>query len=241
VKRRLLNLRRADHRGFTMIELIVALAMVAIIAASLSSVLWTAYHATRNTEADVAPSVQASIALDYISQDLKNAIQPNITITTGTALAGDFEGTQASAGNGQEGDDIVLYSTADSAQHIDANGEIKRIEYTIVQPTGSSDYVLVRRVTRNLLADVQPAPDEEIICRGVKSFTLQYYDGSNWNPTWDSTQEDNTIPAAVQLTLELQETPVNGKPISVRYTRIIYLSASTASLDPQVNSGVSGL
>jgi hypothetical protein len=96
-------------------------------------------------------------------------------------------------------------------------------------------------VIRNLLAQVQPAPDEEIVCRGVASLTLQYYDGSTWNPTWDSTQEDNTIPAAVQVALELKETQPNGKTDTVKYTRIVYLSASSASTDPQVNSGVTGL
>ena len=83
-----------------MIELIVALGMVAIIAASLSSTLWTSYHATQQTRAALVPSNQASIAMDIISQDLQNAVQPNTNTAITTALAGDFEGTQAQASNG---------------------------------------------------------------------------------------------------------------------------------------------
>ena len=223
-----------------MIEMLVALAMVAIIAASLSSTLWTVYHTTHQAEAAVNPTDQASIALDYIADDLQNAyISPAAMISAGNGLAPNFEATQAQSGRG-EADDVQFYGTAESAQHVAANGDVKFFEYTVVQPTGSQDYVLVRRVTRNLLPpSVQPEPDEEIICRGVVSFTLQYFDGSNWNPTWDSTAENNELPAAVQVVLELQEPLTGGKTQTVRYTRNIPLTASMAALDPSVNSGTS--
>jgi type II secretory pathway component PulJ len=239
------NLGSNRAAGFTLLELVVALAMVTMIVATLASCLWTAYHAATRTEAAIVPSRQAAIALQYISDDLQNTLQqsPAQAVAAQTAgatvLTGNFEGTQSQDSRGHEADDVLFYSTAESAQHVDANGEIKQVEITVEQPSNSSDFVLVRRVTRNLLADVQPAPDEEIICRGVSSFTLQYFDGSNWDPTWDSTQEDNTVPAAVQVTLELEEPQANGKMQTVKYERIISLPSSTAALDPTVNSGVS--
>ena len=234
------NIRPGLPRGFTMIELLVALAMVAIVAASLTSALWSAYHETRQAQAVVAPSDQVSIALEYICDDVQNAyITPNIA-TAAAPLATDFEGTQAQDTRGHEADDLQFYSTAESPQHVDANGEVKHIEYTVEQPVGGNDYVLVRRVIRNLLPpSVQPAPDEEIICRGVNSFTIQYYDGSNWNSTWDSTAENNELPAAVQVILELQETSPAGKVEMVKYTRNILPTESMATLDPQVNTGTS--
>jgi type II secretion system protein J len=223
-----------------MIEMVLALAIVAIIATSLSSVLWQVYHTTRQATAAVNPSSQASIALDYIAGDLANAIQPNTTNTSGTALAGDFEGTQATDAAGQEGDDLQFFGTAESPQHAIANGEIKHFEYTVVQPTGNTDCVLVRRVIRNLLPpSMVPAPDEEVICRGVQSFTVQYFDGSNWNTTWDSTAEDNTIPAAVQIVLQLKVTDAQGKSQIIKCMRNIPLTTSTAALDSNVNSGTS--
>lgn len=222
-------------RGFTLIELVVALAMVAIIAGSLATSLWTAYHATQRTEAAVTPSRQASIMMDYLSTDLQNALQPG---TAATTLIGNFAGTQAQDDRGHEADDVIFFATAESPQHVDANGEIKQIELTVEHLAGSNDYALVRRVTRNLLAQIQAAPDEEIICRNVSSFTLQYFDGSNWDTTWDSTQEDKTIPAAVQVKVELQSpTAANNTP-PVTYERIIPLSCSTAYFDSAVNTGV---
>jgi prepilin-type N-terminal cleavage/methylation domain-containing protein len=221
--------------GFTLIELVVALAIVAIIAASLADSLWTAYHATQRTDAAIAPSRQASIVMDFISSDLQNALQTGSSATT---LIGNFEGTQAQDDRGHEADDVIFFSTAESAQHVDANGEIKQIEITVEHLAGTNDYALVRRVTRNLLAQVQPAPDEEIICRGVESFTLEYFDGSNWNTTWDSTQEDKTSPAAVQVKVQLSDPTADSKSPPINYERIIPLLCSTAAIDPSVNTGV---
>ncbi len=228
------NFPSARVGGFTLIELVIALAMVTIIAASLADSLWTAYHATQRTEAAVAPSRQASIAMDYLSGDFQNALQTGSAATT---LIGNFEGTQAQDDRGHEADDVIFFSTAESPQHVYANGEVKQVEFTVEHLAGSNDYALVRRVTRNLLAEVQPAPDEEIICRNVSSFTLEYFDGSNWNATWDSTQEDKTIPAAVQVKVEFDDRSAPGKP-PISYQRIVPLSCSTAALDPTVNSGM---
>ena len=97
----------------------------------------------------------------------------------------------------------------------------------------------MRRVIRNLLSETQVNPDEEILCRGVNSFTLAYSTGSQWQQTWDSTQEDNTIPAAVQVALELQRPDSKGVMQTIRYTRVFALSCSTASTDSTVNTGVS--
>ena len=178
-----------------MIELIVALAMVAIIAASLSSTLWTAYHATRQAEAAVVPSDQADVAMQFLSQDLQNALQTQTNPASelvGTPLTANnseqtaFLGTQEQDSRGHPADDVVFFTTAESPVHVYANGEIKCVEYKVIQSLQSKEFVLVRRVTRNLLPvnGQNGATDEEVICTGVSSFSLEYsYDGTTFNPT----------------------------------------------------------
>jgi len=247
------------RRGFTMIELIVALGMVAIIAASLSSTLWSAYHATRQAEAAVAPSDRVDSAFAILAGDLQNALQTQLRpasylVGIPTSATNDeqtaFLGTQNQDNRGHPADQVVFFTTAESPVHVYANGEIKCVQYLVIQPTGSTDHVLVRRVTRNLLPPngQNGAIDEEVICTSVSSFTLQYsYDGTTFNPTamspdsWDASQMDNTIPAAVKVTLELEGTTPNGKVQTNSYSRTILLPCSTASLDTNVNTGVTGL
>lgn len=248
-------LNNTRRRGFTMIELIVALGMVAIIAASISSSLWLAYHTTCQAEAAVAPSDQVDNAFEFLSNDLQNALQtqtrPASYLVGAPTAANNFEqtaflGTQGQDNRGHPSDDVVFFTTAESPVHVYANGEIKCVEYKVIQPLRSSDHVLVRRVTRNLLPpDGQNGSvDEEVICTGVSSFSVEYsYDGTTFNPTsltadsWDASQEDNTVPAAVKITLELEETQPDGKIHTASYSRIILLPCSTASLDPNVNPG----
>jgi hypothetical protein len=120
---------------------------------------------------------------------------------------------------------------------VDANGEIKQIEITVVTEATTGDHVLVRRVVRNLFTQLTPAPDEEILCRGVNSFTVTYFDGTNWLNTWDSTQEDNQDPVAVQVILELERKQPNGQSLFPRYTRVFNLSCSNAIEDANLASG----
>jgi Type II secretion system (T2SS), protein J len=143
----------------------------------------------------------------------------------------------------EQPDDINFYSTTDSPQHVDANGEIKNIELTVITPQNSNDHVLVRRVTRNLLgANSVATPDPEFICGHVDSFTVQYFNGTDWSPTWDSTTEDNTLPVAVQVTLNIDrdDAALPGGVQTTSYTRTFPLPCSTAEFDSAVNPSATG-
>jgi type II secretion system protein J len=223
---------RNKHRsGFTLIELTIAMAMVALLAISLFTSIRIAFRATESAGNAVAPPRTAALAMEFLRDDIQNAQ------AVSGMLGGNFEGTQSQGANGQEADDLIFYSTSDAADHADANGEIKEIELTIEPTPDGKDQQLVRRVTRNLLSQNPETPDEEVLCRGVYSYALQYYTGSQWQPTWDSTQEDNTIPAAVQVTLQLQRATNSGGTAVQTYTRIFNLSCSTAATDDTVNTG----
>ena len=68
----------------------------------------------------------------------------------------------------------------------------------------------------------QPPPEEEILCRNVRSFEMKYYDGSAWQDDWDSTTLNNALPLAVSFTIQMDppgSTDPLAKPITI--TRII--------------------
>jgi prepilin-type N-terminal cleavage/methylation domain-containing protein len=261
---RIRNNSMRSSRGFTLLELVIALGMVAVLAVSLYTSIHIAFAATASADAALEPPRTAELALDFIQNDFQNAMAPNadgtpyntvatsdamtglnLTITTSTggvnqtALAGNFEALQEQDDRGHEADDVVFFTTAQASPHIDANGEIKQVEYALQRGT-DGQYDLVRRVGRNLLSEQQIQPDEEVLCRGVDSFSLQYSTGSVWQDTWDSTQEDNTLPAAVQITLVLARPTGNGSATkTISFVRVIPMSCSTAALDPNVNTSIS--
>jgi general secretion pathway protein J len=207
------------RRAFTLLELIVAMMMVAILSMSLYASIRVAFKVQSSAEAAVVPAATAAIAMNIIRDDIENALPTN------GDLANSFVGTDSQDDRGMPGDDLVFFTTADSPAHVNANGEIKNVELTVVIPTNSSDHALIRRVNRNLTAQVQANPDEEIICRHVMGFNLRYYDGTQWNDTWDSsTSTDNLLPTAVEVTLDIQSAP-DAAP--QRYVRVFPVSCSS--------------
>jgi type II secretion system protein J len=193
--------------GFTLLELILALALVAMLAGTLYESMTVAFKAKSSAEAAVTPARTCAIVSDLIAQDLQSCLPPKSNPTNNpNILAGPFEGTQQGGGGG-EADDLQFYCVGSDSPDNDqqfAEG-VRLVELTI--DTSITPQALVRKVTRNLLSSTQETPDEEILCRGVQSFAVQYFDGSQWQTSWDSTQQNNTLPVAVQLTLQLSPDP----------------------------------
>lgn len=289
--------RTHNPAAFTLIELVLALTMVAILAVSLSETLRLAYRSSQAAEAIIQPARTGDIAMELLGNDLQNAVMPaigtdapytstftgddadtlydimgantasgitlgaNSSTVSGSAssssssssngqspmcLAGPFEGTQGTSTGPGEIDDLYLFTTADGPDNEPGpgEGEIKMVELTVAQPPGSNQLCLVRRVWPNLLpASAQQQdvtqPTEEVLCRDVTGVTFQYYDGSQWNPSWDSTQEDNDLPAAVQVVLSFQRPLADGSLKTFSFTRVFNLANSTAALDPEVNEALS--
>jgi hypothetical protein len=99
---------------------------------------------------------------------------------------------------------------------------------TDVQPPS-----LVRSVTRNLLAPTLPLPEDEVLVRNVKSFTLRYFDGSAWQDQWDSTSVGDILPPAIEMTIETYiDDPKPGQPPSLyRVTRVFPLACAKPAAD----------
>ncbi len=209
------------------------MSLVAILALSLYASLRVAFKAKAAAEAAVEPPRTAGLVLDQVAQDLQASVAPT------SLLASTFEGTDGTDDRGRPGDDVQFFSVADSPLHAVANGELKNVELAVMTaPNG--DHLLVRKVVRNLLSPTAtPNPDVEVLCRGVGGWNLRYYNGAEWADSWDSTQQDNTLPAAVEVTLTLDRP--NGNVVagdgtrSFRYTRVVPLACSTAAQDSQVN------
>ena len=235
--------RKSRRRGFTLIELVLALGAAAFLAASLYATLNVAFNAEAAATAAVEPSRTADLAMEFIRLDLQNAMPPHDPSTYTSEfqyLAGAFQG-QSNAGATGNDADLVFFSTAPMKEHPSANGEIKMIELTTATVDGKK--CLVRKCARNLTTETQPPPnDQEVLCRGVDSFSLRYYDGTNWDDTWDSTQmQPNELPAAVQVILTLDRTPSGnrgGQKNLIKFSRIFQLSTSTAEEDADITSGL---
>ena len=182
------------RRGFTLFELIIALGMMSAVSLSLYLSMSTAFKARKSVLAAVKPIRQATIAADLICHDFESLVP------VGTTLAPEFIGDRTGVG----ASNVEFYALGRDA--VDEPGPlsegIRRIE--LVVDATARPPVLVRRVTRNLLALSESQPEDEIICEGVRTFTLAYYDGTAWQETWDPTLSSSPLPLAIQMVLELE-------------------------------------
>lgn len=221
-----MNNRRRQARAFTLLELLAATAMTAVLAGSLYATLHTAFKARRNATAAVEQVRKTELAVELIRADIESAVVPK------GILAGVFVGEDGVNEAGQPSDTLILHCTADGAAQTQGAGDIRMVEFACEGDEDGKGMILLRRVTLNLLATKVEEPTEEVLCRGVRSFDLMYYDGTDWQEDWDSGTHDNTLPLAMQVTLELvAEDGTNAEEGGSWSLRVFRIPCSSAATD----------
>ncbi len=207
--------RPAQHRGFTLIEILLAAAIVAVLSGTLFACLYGALKARGTALGSVAGVRKAHQSVELIRADLQCAViptsQPAAAANSPTppplVLAGPFVGTSGQGMLAGGGDSLSFYSTVMDRQSDTGIGDIKLVQYACEPAADTGEPSLVRRESMDQLAVMAATPAPEIICRNIKSFTLQYYDGAAWQTAWDTTADTmkNSLPLAVMVTISLAD------------------------------------
>jgi type II secretion system protein J len=200
------------RRGFTLLEILAATAMVAMLAGSLYASLHIAFKARDSATSATATVRKTDMAIEIIRADLQSAVVPNGT------LAGPFVGRNVANVPDATSDDLTFYAAAMDVAPSTGIGDIKQVQYFCQPASDNNGLVLVRRLTTNLLASQTPEPKDEIVARGVTAFTVKYFDGQTWQDNWDSTTLNNVLPKAVGVDIEFADTQSQG---GVRISRVI--------------------
>ncbi|MFH0965930.1 MAG: GspJ family type II secretion system protein [Planctomycetota bacterium] len=216
-------IRPARNSAFTLLEMLVALALIGILAGSLYMSLRIGFLARRRAEETILPVRAAALALDLLGRDVVSTLPP-----TGI-LAGGFLGEDAELGSsGEDADELVFHAIVDAST--DDGSGIRRIDFVVAQDEEGGG-VLLRRVTANLLAPTTPEPAEETICRNVKAFKLRYFDGSAWVDGWDSSLRENALPLAVEaeLTLRRRDATEGASDDGYKLVRVFLLPCAVSA------------
>ena len=222
---------RRNILAFTLLEMLVALALMGILSVSLGASLQIAFSARRRAEAPLATVKAAALSMDLVGRDIEPALPPR------GLLAGAFVGTDdKDASTGADADTLSFFTATGDATGNDC--DIRKVDLTMVESEDGHSLNLVRLMTTNLLAPETPEPVEEILCRGVMSLNFRYFDGLDWYDAWDSTTRDNTIPAAVEVKLEIERKSDSKDAETYVVTRLFGLPCSATQSD---TSAVRGL
>ena len=177
--------------GFTLIEILLASVVAAMILAALYGVFQHAIHLRDSADQRIRDARLRDRAAAVIRNDLRNAL-----ISVGlfaSIVQGDSDATDG-ASAALPG--YLKMTTTTGKDTEDAlYGDVEQVEYYVVKSaTGASTDGggdLVRAVTRDLM-DSNPEVDEQDILTGVQSFQVAFYDGSNWQSSWEFNTADNS-------------------------------------------------
>jgi general secretion pathway protein J len=188
---------KQDHRGFTLLELLVAMTIMSIIGLSLYTSLNLAFRVRDSAEAAVEEARALELAISFIKEELMSAMPPS------GVLAGAFEGEDETGSDGSDADSLSFFSSDNVPGEDDLACDVREVEIGVTERDGSDEKVLVRGITTNLLSPKTLDPEEEILCGNIAALNFRYYDGSDWQDDWDSGDNDNTLPEAVEITVTL--------------------------------------
>ena len=191
--------------GFTLVEVLLALAICSIVLVAINAVFATAVRLRDRTSAGLDESLPVERTLQMLTRDLKGTVGP------GGFLAGDFKcGAQAmgtSMGLSGEAGGAGLDFFTDTGMITDSApwGDLQEVLYELKAPTdrNQAGMDLIRCVNRNLLATTTQTPDIQPLLSHVESVDFDCYDGSQWRTTWDTSSGDTNLPTAVRVRIHL--------------------------------------
>lgn len=202
--------RRAGQRGLTLIEVLVSVAILAMIATLIYGAFDSLSRGKKGEAQRGERSRQARAAIDRMSRELTSAYltmhTPPPSLQTRVVA---FKGT-----NGTPYDRVDFASFA----HLRVDKDSKESDqaeigfFALSDPDKDGKVDLVRREQTPPDQDPQRGGVVSVVCEDIESFDVRYFDPTTgqWLEQWDSTQvtaQQNRLPFEVKITLVLKNVP----------------------------------
>ena len=218
-KRRGASLPAALQSAFTLIEMVLAIGVAAIVLIAVNAVLFTSLRLRDATTDVVDAATPVDQAVTFLRRDLECVVTP--TNGTSKVLSGDFRVGNVSSAGVPEPVAVEMF-TATGALSVNAPwADIQRVTYELKQPTdrAAAGKDLVRSVVRNLLTMTTPEVQDQLMLSGVASIKFTCFDGAQWQDTWDTTSMtsvNTNLPLAVRVDIQMAgNSAANAQPIEI--------------------------
>jgi type II secretion system protein J len=227
-----------EHRraAFTLIEVLLAVSVFAIVLGAINSVFFAALRLRNKTVESIETALPLQHALMLIQKDCEGIMLP------GGRLSGSFSTTVEGLSNNAafNGERVTpdIYTSSGNVGELARWADLQKVAYFLATPTNTlretqNGRDLVRLVTRNLLAVNAEEPESQWLMAGVQTMRLQFYDGMSWIDSWDSRSATN-LPAGIKVQITLADDYVGTSkapaPIEL-VVPILVQNASTNSTD----------
>lgn len=200
-------------RGFTLIELMLAVAILGLIMVMLTGAFHAIAAGKVQAENRLGVDQTARAILWQMSNEIRGAVQTPL-IASHVMLAG-----QARTRSGTALDSITV-STLDPGHRptLEDFGPEDVISYTSIPNPKHRDWSLLTRTrTSGLLfnAGGRNATSSMVLADNVLSLHMRYFDGNKWTESWDSQSlpPGRALPQAVSI--DLVVSAPNGAPVAL--------------------------
>jgi type II secretion system protein J len=203
---------RRGTRAFTLIEMLLAIAICAIVLVAINGVFATAVRLRDKTSQVVEDALPITRALEIMRRDLQGTVGP------GGFLAGDFKCGASAMGvrmglSGEAGSaGLDFCTTTGTISEKTPWADIQEVFYELKTPADrdQAGMDLVRCINRNLLATTTQTPEIQWLMGMVQTLQFDCYDGTQWRNTWDTSAGDTNLPVAVRIRIQLVAKPSEG-------------------------------
>ncbi|OGL44327.1 MAG: hypothetical protein A2149_08675 [Candidatus Schekmanbacteria bacterium RBG_16_38_11] len=200
------SLNRTQN-GFTLLELVVSIAIFAVISSFVYGAYTGVVFTTEKTQKKIEIYQKARLVLDRISEELEQAVP---LLNKDEMACSYFYGTNDEI-NGTNADELNFVSRA-NANYSRENGKpsLLRISYNLEAASGEKEeyYVLVRREDQVFFREDQEKEKSEVFLDNCEGINFEYYSGDGWIDEWDDKEnlaQIDKIPKAVRITLTLKD------------------------------------
>lgn len=209
------------RQGFTLLEVLLAVAVFAVVLAAINGVFFGALRLRNRTAESFERALPIDQAVGIIRRDLQGIVPP------GGSLAGEFQTNPttnvvlATSGTRVSPD---FYTFSAQIDEQTPYSELQRVTFFLQPSTNQTPgFDLIRNVSRDLLPVNQAQFEEVPVLSGVQSVALQYFDGAAWQDQWDSTVTSN-LPVAIRMQIVMQpdeNQPANQAPVIEVLARVM--------------------
>jgi len=187
-------------RGFTLIEMMLAIGVLSLILVMLASAFNTVAHSKVHAEGRLMVDREGRALLWQITRELTNAVQTPYAASN-TALIG-----SGHVGGGRPIDSITM-ATLSGGNRRAISGLMPEtlVTYSLTPNRDQPGCYFLQRSQQSGLLTGTVALQTTVLADNVLSLHLRYFDGQLWGESWDSSSlpQGRQLPVAVAIQVQM--------------------------------------
>ncbi len=200
-------------RGFTLLELMVAIAILGLVMAMVAESFHAVSSSKVHAEARLGIDQSARLVMFQLGDELRGAVQtpftPSRVMLLGQARQQNFQPM-----------DTITFSTLDPghSRYIEGFGPEVTIAYTSAPNPNHRGWYLLERTQFSSLLNSPPtgqAANPVIIADNLLSLHIRYFDGDRWTESWDSSQLAPGRMLPLEITIDLRVASTGSVPLTL--------------------------